>query len=127
MKFYNYGLRINFANEHFKPRIEPDYRDETVFPLDHTLILFGIDFLGIKKIKKIFPDAADIMDIDESNCKIRFTDRRKARQAILSNVRKESLTRLKVEEEDENEDEMLSELGINLEKSEHLPPKGTHF
>lgn len=71
-KFYSGNDHIDVADEHFKPRIEPNY-SQGVTTANDTAILFGIDFLTKVALKYMFaPYQTEIELIDESNCLLRF-------------------------------------------------------
>ena len=51
-KFFKY--HVDVEDGYFHPRIQPDYRDPETKPLPCSIILYGVDFLSTKRIKKKF-------------------------------------------------------------------------
>lgn len=69
-------------------------------PTDDTLILFGIDFMSKQQLKAYFAQfAPQYYFLDESNCIIKFFSPEAARQAIKENLKQDSQTRYKIEED----------------------------
>lgn len=100
-KFYATNDYIQVDVEHFKPRVEPLYI-AGVEPSNDTLVLFGIDFMKKNQLKQYFADfSPHYRFLDESNCILTFPTPEAALKAIRANVRPDSNTKLKVEEDAE--------------------------
>lgn len=98
-KFYATSDYIQVDEEHFKPRIEPLYI-AGVEPSSDTLLLFGIDFMKKVQLKDYFAHyGAQYHFLDESNCIIAFPSPQAALEAIRANVRPDSNTKFKVEDD----------------------------
>jgi hypothetical protein len=118
-KFYATNDFIQVDIEHFKPRLEPLY-SAGVEPSNDTLVLFGIDFMGKQQLRQYFGSFnPQFVFIDESNCMITFPSAEAALMAIRFNVKIDSMTRFKVEDDPDND---LAELNLNFgDKAKNHP------
>jgi hypothetical protein len=101
-KFYG-SQHIDVAEEHFTSRIEPVY-EEGVETSNDTLILFGTDFLGMQAMKKMFsPKTGSFKEIylNPSNIMLQYSSPAEANEVIIKNLKPDSQTRFKIEEESE--------------------------
>jgi hypothetical protein len=88
-KFFSAGVKtINLSIDYFRPKRDPNYLDESITPVPQELILYGVDFLGTKQIKKKFTglDLVNVVWLDDSNCKIIFTNANDAKKGLEMNL-----------------------------------------
>lgn len=62
------------------------------------MILFGVDFLGTKKIQTFFSmvNPVKITWVDDSHCKLIFQSPEDAKEAIMSNLKNPEIGKIKL-------------------------------
>jgi hypothetical protein len=88
-KFFSAGIKtINIPNgECFRKKREPNYQTEGVVPVSKELILYGVDFLSTRQVKKKFVGInVKVIWLDDSHCKVIFENGNDAKKGLEMNL-----------------------------------------
>lgn len=97
-KFFEYGKKIEPGREYFCSRKEPNNAEDVAL-IENQLIIFGLDFKKLKKVKEEY-QTNEAVRINPSNFKLIYPSRGAAWNALKKNIKDPSILVTKAEQED---------------------------